>query len=87
MQKNQRLQPMSPARKSEFTTLLPQRQRNELCVKTRLIFYEAPRLCEGLLGYDHEAGGLELVRMREKEEAVLTQLGLERSGSYYTVEE
>ena len=40
-----------------------------------------------LLGYDHEAGGLELVRMREKEEAVLTQLGLTRSGSYYTVEE
>ncbi len=39
-----------------------------------------------LLGYDHEAGGLELVRMREREEAVLTQLGLERSGSYYTVE-
>jgi len=25
--------------------------------------------------------------MREREEAVLTQLGLERSGSYYTVEE
>ena len=40
-----------------------------------------------LLGYDHEPGGLELVRMREKEEAVLTQLGLTRSGSYYTVEE
>ncbi len=40
-----------------------------------------------LLGYDHEAGGLELVRMREKEESVLTQLGLVRSGSYYTVEE
>ncbi len=39
-----------------------------------------------LLGYDHEPGGLELVRMREKEEAVLTQLGLVRSGSYYTVE-
>ena len=39
-----------------------------------------------LLGYDHEAGGLELVRMREKEEAVLTQLGLVRSGSYYTTE-
>lgn len=37
-----------------------------------------------LLGYDHEAGGMELVRMREKEEAVLTQLGLPRSGSYYT---
>lgn len=40
-----------------------------------------------LLGYDHEAGGLELVRMREREEAVLTQLGLVRSGSYYTMEE
>lgn len=40
-----------------------------------------------LLGYDHEPGGLELVRMREKEEAVLTQLGLVRNGSYYTVEE
>lgn len=40
-----------------------------------------------LLGYDHEPGGLELVHMREKEEAVLTQLGLVRSGSYYTMEE
>ena len=33
-----------------------------------------------LLGYDHEAGGLEAVRMREKEEAVLIQLGLLQSG-------
>lgn len=40
-----------------------------------------------LLGYDHEPGGMELVRMREKEETVLTQLGLVRSGSYYTTEE
>lgn len=40
-----------------------------------------------LLGYDHENGGMELVRMREKEEACLTQLGLPRSGSYYTTEE
>ena len=39
-----------------------------------------------LLGYDHEPGGLELVRMREREEAVLTQHGLVRSGSYYTME-
>lgn len=37
-----------------------------------------------LLGYDHEAGGLEMVRMREKEEEVLTQLGLKRNDSYYT---
>lgn len=36
-----------------------------------------------LLGYDHEGGGLEAVRMREKEESVLTQLGLKRNGSYY----
>ncbi len=36
-----------------------------------------------LLGYDHEQGGLEQVRMREKEEAALTQLGLKRNGSYY----
>lgn len=39
-----------------------------------------------LLGYDHEEGGLELVKMREREETVLTQLGLVRSGSYYTTE-
>ena len=35
-----------------------------------------------LLGYDHENGGLEAVRMREKEEAVLIQLGLPRTVSY-----
>ena len=37
-----------------------------------------------LLGYDHEAEGLERVRMREKEEAVHTQLGLKRNDSYYS---
>lgn len=36
-----------------------------------------------LLGYDHEKGGIEQVRMREKEETVLTQLGLKRDNSYY----
>lgn len=35
-----------------------------------------------LLGYDHEKGGLDAVRMREKEEAVLVQLGLPRTVSY-----
>ncbi len=35
-----------------------------------------------LLGYDHEKGGLELVKMREKEESVLMGLGLPRSESY-----
>ena len=35
-----------------------------------------------LLGYDHEAGGLEMVRMREKEESVLASLGLRRDASY-----
>lgn len=36
-----------------------------------------------LLGYDHVNGGLESVRMREKEETVLTKLGLKRDSSYY----
>lgn len=35
-----------------------------------------------LLGYDHEASGLQAVHMREKEEAVLVQLGLPRTVSY-----
>jgi len=35
-----------------------------------------------ILGYDHENGGLEQVRMREKEEAVLAELGLTRDESY-----
>lgn len=40
-----------------------------------------------LLGYDHENGTMESVRMREKEEKVLTDLGLKRNGSYYLVDE
>ena len=35
-----------------------------------------------LLGYDHENGGMELVRMREKEEEALSNLGLSRGASY-----
>lgn len=35
-----------------------------------------------LMGYDHEAGGLEQVRMREKEEGILKQLGLPRGTTY-----
>lgn len=35
-----------------------------------------------LLGYDHEKGGIDRVRMREKEEQVMTQLGLPSSSSY-----
>lgn len=35
-----------------------------------------------LLGYDHEQGGLEALRMREKEEAVLASIGLQRDASY-----
>lgn len=35
-----------------------------------------------LLGYDHENGGIERVRMREKEELVMTQLGLPSTASY-----
>ena len=40
-----------------------------------------------LLGYDHENGGMEEVRMREKEETVLTKIGLKRDNSYYMEEE
>ncbi len=35
-----------------------------------------------LLGFDHEDAGIEMVRMREKEEAVLASLGLPRGESY-----
>lgn len=35
-----------------------------------------------LLGYDHEEGGLPAVRMREKEETILTMLGIPRGASY-----
>ena len=35
-----------------------------------------------LLGYDHEQGGLERVHMREKEELVMSQLGLPSTASY-----
>lgn len=40
-----------------------------------------------LLGYDHEEGGLERVKMREKEERVMRELGLPASVSYTTDEE
>lgn len=40
-----------------------------------------------LLGYDHEGSGMEAVRMREKEEKVLTEIGLQRNGSYYMEDE
>lgn len=35
-----------------------------------------------LLGYDHEENGIGRVRMREKEEAVMKQLGLPSTASY-----
>lgn len=35
-----------------------------------------------LLGYDHEQGGLQAVKMREKEEDVMNRLGLSRNESY-----
>ena len=35
-----------------------------------------------LLGYDHEDNGLQRLRMREKEEKVMSQLGLPASTSY-----
>jgi len=35
-----------------------------------------------LLGYDHEEGGISAVRMREREEDILSRLGLQRDASY-----
>ena len=35
-----------------------------------------------LLGYDHETGNMEYLRMREKEEDILKRLGLPRGASY-----
>lgn len=35
-----------------------------------------------LLGYDHETGKLEALKMREKEEAILEKLGISRSSSF-----
>lgn len=35
-----------------------------------------------LLGYDHENGGVEAVKMREKEETVLAMLGIPKGASY-----
>jgi probable rRNA maturation factor len=40
-----------------------------------------------LLGFDHEAGGIQMVHMREKEEAVLALLGLQRDASYVNAHE
>lgn len=36
-----------------------------------------------LLGYNHENGGMEKVRMREKEESIMSQLGFTGGVSYY----
>ena len=40
-----------------------------------------------LLGYDHVEGGLEAVRMREKEEVVMLSVGLPRGSSYVLEDE
>ncbi len=40
-----------------------------------------------LLGYDHVGGGMEALRMREKEEAVMTMVGLPRGASYVMSDE
>ena len=40
-----------------------------------------------LLGYDHEDNGIQRIRMREKEEKVMTLLGLPSSSSYVMQDE
>ncbi len=39
-----------------------------------------------LLGYDHVNGGIEAIRMREKEEEVMSIVGLPRDGAHYMEE-
>jgi len=48
----------------------------------REIAYLAVHSMLHLLGYDHKQGGIESVRMREKEEQVMVQLGLPRGHNY-----
>ena len=48
----------------------------------REIAYLAVHSMLHLLGHDHEPGGIESVRMREKEEQVMVQLGLPRGHNY-----
>ena len=35
-----------------------------------------------LLGYDHENGGLEMAKMREKEQVIMSQLGFHAFSGY-----
>ena len=48
----------------------------------REVGYLCAHSIQHLLGYDHEQGGMDRVRMREKEEQVMTQLGLPSTSSY-----
>ena len=48
----------------------------------REVGYLAAHSMLHLLGYDHEDGGIQKVHMREKEEQVMTQLGLPSTSSY-----
>lgn len=48
----------------------------------REVGYLATHSMLHLLGYDHEQGGLEAVRMREREELVMTSVGQPRGSSY-----
>ncbi|MBQ3133210.1 MAG: rRNA maturation RNase YbeY [Clostridia bacterium] len=48
----------------------------------REVGYLATHSMLHLLGYDHVNGGIEAVRMREKEEAVMTRAGLPRDATY-----
>nr|HNX64855.1 rRNA maturation RNase YbeY [Oscillospiraceae bacterium] len=40
-----------------------------------------------LLGYDHETGKLDMINMREREEAILEKLGISRESSFVAPDE
>jgi len=69
----------------DIVICLPQAQRQaQMYGHTfqREMAYLAVHSMLHLLGYDHKPGGIESVRMREKEEQVMVQLGLPRGHNY-----
>ena len=64
-----------------FEKAVEQAQENNHSLQRELAFLTVHSMLH-LLNYNHENGGLEEVRMREKEEMILSQIGLNRSVTY-----
>ena len=66
-----------------FEKAVMQAQENCHSLKRELAYLTVHSMLH-LLNYNHENGGLEEARMREKEEMILSQIGLNRSSTYAT---